>query len=65
MQDALKALQTLPELDRAALLMHVQDGLPYAEIAAARGLSVGAVRVRICRARVKLNQLKPSAKGLL
>jgi len=65
MQDALKALQTLPELDRAALLMHVQDGLPYAEIAAALGLSVGAIRARICRARVKLNQLKPSAKGLL
>jgi len=64
LQDAMKALQTLPELDRAALLMHVQDGLPYAEIAAALGVSVGAVRVRICRARVKLNQLKPAARGL-
>ena len=64
LQDALKALQTLPELDRAALLMHVQDGLPYAEIAAALGVSVGAVRVRIYRARVKLNQLKPSTRGL-
>src|SRR5262245_51989130 len=31
----LDALQQLPEVDRAALLMHVQDGLPYAEIAAA------------------------------
>jgi len=64
LQDALRALQTLPELDRAALLMHVQDGLPYAEIAAALGVSVGAIRVRICRARVKLNQLKPSTRGL-
>jgi RNA polymerase sigma-70 factor (ECF subfamily) len=26
---ALEALQTLPEADRAALLMHAQDGLPY------------------------------------
>jgi RNA polymerase sigma-70 factor, ECF subfamily len=63
LQDVLKTLQTLPELDRAALLMHAQDRIPYAEIAAALGLSVGAIKVRICRARMKLNQLKFSAKG--
>jgi RNA polymerase sigma-70 factor (ECF subfamily) len=64
LQDVLKTLQTLPELDRAALLMHAQEGIPYAEIAAALGLSVGAIKVRICRARMKLNQHKFSAKGL-
>jgi RNA polymerase sigma-70 factor (ECF subfamily) len=52
----LEALQALGELDRAALLMHAQDGLPYAAIAAALGLSVAAVKVRVHRARVKLRQ---------
>jgi RNA polymerase sigma-70 factor (ECF subfamily) len=55
---ALQALQTLPEVDRAALLMHVQDGLPYDEIAAVLGLSVGAVKVKVHRARLKLNRLR-------
>ena len=64
LQHELRRVQTLPEIDRAALLMHVQDGIPYAEIAAALGLSIGAIKVRICRARVKLNQLKLSVKGL-
>jgi RNA polymerase sigma-70 factor (ECF subfamily) len=49
-----KALQMLPETDRAALLMHVQDGLSYAAIAAVLGLSTAAVKVRVHRARIKL-----------
>jgi RNA polymerase sigma-70 factor (ECF subfamily) len=53
----LKALQTLPEVDRAALLMHVQDGLPYAAIAAALGLSIAAVKVRVHRARIRLRAI--------
>lgn len=53
----LKALQSLPEIDRSALLMHVQDGLPYAAIAIALGSSVAAIKVRIHRARIKLKQL--------
>jgi RNA polymerase sigma-70 factor (ECF subfamily) len=53
----LKALQTLPEADRAALLMHAQDGLPYAAIAEALGLSIAAVKVRVHRARIKLRQM--------
>jgi RNA polymerase sigma-70 factor (ECF subfamily) len=52
----LEALQLLPETDRAALLMHVQDDLPYAEIARALGLSLTAVKVRVHRARLKLRQ---------
>ena len=52
----LEALQSLPETDRAALLMHAQDDLPYAEIARALGLSLTAVKVRVHRARLKLRQ---------
>ena len=53
----LEALQALPEIDRSALLMHVQEGLPYAAIASALELSMAAVKVRIHRARIKLRQL--------
>lgn len=53
----LEALQSLHETDRAALLMHARDGMPYAEIAASLGLSVAAIKVRIHRARLKLKQL--------
>jgi len=52
-----EALHALPETDRAALLMHAQDGLPYAAIASALGLSIAAVKVRVHRARIKLRRL--------
>jgi RNA polymerase sigma-70 factor (ECF subfamily) len=58
LQAVLSALQQLPEADRAALLMHVQDGLPYEQIAAALGLSVAAVKVKVHRARLKLSRLR-------
>ena len=58
LDDVFRSLQALPEIDRAALLMHVQDGIPYAEIAAALGLSLGVVKVRIHRARIKLKTLR-------
>jgi RNA polymerase sigma-70 factor (ECF subfamily) len=50
----LLALQQLPEIDRAALLLRAQEGLSYSEIAASLDLSVPAVRVKVHRARVKL-----------
>jgi RNA polymerase sigma-70 factor (ECF subfamily) len=52
-----KALQALPEFDRTALLMYVQDGLSYAAIASALGLSTVAVKVRVHRARIKLRRM--------
>jgi len=58
LDDVFRSLQALPEVDRAALLMHVQDGMPYAEIAAALGLSLSVVKVRIHRARIKLKTLQ-------
>jgi RNA polymerase sigma-70 factor (ECF subfamily) len=65
LDDVLQSLQALPEVDRAALLMHANEEMPHAEIAAALGLSVGAVKVRIHRARIKLNQLQRCKKGSL
>lgn len=58
LRTVLSALQRMPEASRAALLMRAQDGMSHEEIAAALGLSVAAVRVRIHRARLELNALK-------
>jgi RNA polymerase sigma-70 factor, ECF subfamily len=55
------ALQQLPEVDRAALLMRTLNDLPYESIAAALGLSTVAVRVKVHRARMKLNELRGPA----
>jgi len=57
LHEVLLALQTLPDDDRAALLMLAQEGLPYSTIAVALGLSITAVKVRVHRARIKLRQL--------
>ena len=51
------ALQALPELDRAALLMRADDDLPYEDIGEALGLTPGAARVKVHRARVRLSEL--------
>ncbi len=53
-------LQTLPEVVRAALLMRALDGLPYHEIAQALGISVGAAKVKVHRARAVLMELRSS-----
>jgi RNA polymerase sigma-70 factor (ECF subfamily) len=57
LQAVLEALEALSDTDRAALLMHAQDGMPYAQIAAALGISLAAVKVKIHRSRLKLNQM--------
>jgi RNA polymerase sigma-70 factor (ECF subfamily) len=54
----LDALAQLPEADRAALLLSAQEGLTSDEIAATLGLSVAAVKVKIHRARLRLNELR-------
>jgi RNA polymerase sigma-70 factor (ECF subfamily) len=54
----LRDLQTLAEPDRAALLMRAQDQLPYEDIAAALGISPGAAKVKVHRARRKLAELR-------
>lgn len=47
-------LQTLPEIDRAAFIMRVQQELPYAEIARILDISLGAAKVKVHRVRKKL-----------
>jgi RNA polymerase sigma-70 factor (ECF subfamily) len=53
-----RALQKLPEVDRSALLLRAQDGLPYEEIAGCLGISVSAAKVKVHRARLKLSALR-------
>ena len=55
LQHVLAALQQLPEADRAVLVMSAVDQMPHELIAAALRLSIAAVKVRIHRARLKLN----------
>jgi RNA polymerase sigma-70 factor, ECF subfamily len=50
----LAALQSLAEVDRAALLMRAEEGMTYEEIAAALGISLAAAKVKVHRARLKL-----------
>ncbi len=54
LQAALAALQRLPEIDRAAVLLRAEEGLSYEEVAAALGISAGAARVKVHRARLRL-----------
>jgi RNA polymerase sigma-70 factor (ECF subfamily) len=54
----MSALQQLPEIDRAALLMRSLDEVPYENIAAALGLTTVAARVRVHRARIRLQELR-------
>lgn len=54
MQSVIDALDALPEGERAALLLRIDHGLSHEEIACALGISVGAVKVRVHRARRRL-----------
>jgi RNA polymerase sigma-70 factor (ECF subfamily) len=57
----LAALRALPEIDRAAVLMRADEGLPYEEIAAALGISTAAAKVKVHRARLKLAEILHAA----
>ena len=50
----LAALQSLPEVDRTALILRANENLPHREIAEILSLSVSAVKVKVHRARLKL-----------
>lgn len=54
----LDALQSLPEVDRAAVLMRADGTLPYAEIARVLGITEVAAKVKVHRARLKLAQAR-------
>jgi len=60
LERVLELLGSLAEPERAALQLRSQEGLPYEAIGAALGISPGAAKVRVHRARMKLAQaLKP------
>jgi len=56
LRDLMDRLQALPETQRAALVMRELEGLSHEEIAAALGVSGGAARQAIFRARAALRQ---------
>jgi RNA polymerase sigma-70 factor (ECF subfamily) len=51
---AMRAIQSLPETDRAAFLLRIQHELPYDEIARILQLPLTTVKVKIHRTRLKL-----------
>jgi len=50
----MEAVHALPEVDRTVLLLRAEQALSYEDIAAVTGLSVGAAKVKVFRARAKL-----------
>jgi RNA polymerase sigma-70 factor (ECF subfamily) len=54
----LAALQALPEIDRAAVSMRTDEELPYEEIGRILGISAGAAKVKVHRARLKLAEAR-------
>lgn len=54
LQATLKAMQLLPEMDRTILILHAKQQLSYPEIAQLAGLSIAAIKVKVYRARLKL-----------
>jgi len=54
----LAELQALPELDRAALLLHVEHELPYSEIAVMLGIEATTARTKVHRARERLRSVR-------
>jgi RNA polymerase sigma-70 factor (ECF subfamily) len=60
---ALVALQQVPEVDRAALLMRAEDEMSYDEIARALGISLTSVKVKIHRARLTLARIREASSS--
>jgi RNA polymerase sigma-70 factor, ECF subfamily len=58
LQQMLRALGRIPEHEREVLLMATVEGLSHQAIAVALDLSVEAVKVRVHRARVRLNAVR-------
>jgi len=63
LETILVALDDLPEGERAALLLRIDHELPYEEIAAALDISVGAAKVRVHRARLRLTKALAKSGG--
>ena len=63
LQVVLAALSTLPEVDRAALLMRAGEQVSYEEIAAALGITMAAAKVKVHRARLKLAEARLAGRA--
>ncbi|RME36689.1 MAG: sigma-70 family RNA polymerase sigma factor [Planctomycetota bacterium] len=61
--DVEAALRTLPEDERAAVLLRYQEGLDYRAIAAVLGCAEGTVASRLNRARARLRQQLQAGYG--
>ena len=59
----IEAMNALPEIDRTVLLLRAEEDLSYQDIAAATGLSIAAVKVKVFRARAKLAALLKPKMG--
>ena len=51
-----QALRQLPELDRTVLIMRAEEEMSYRDIAQITGLSISAIKVKVFRARAKINK---------
>lgn len=58
LQRVLRMLRKLPEADRAALLLRAEHELPYEELSRILGISAGAARVKVHRARARLAEYR-------
>ena len=63
LETVIAALGDLPEGERAALLLRIDHELPYEEIAVALDISVGAAKVRVHRARLRLSEALDKSGG--
>jgi len=63
LQAVLAQLQTLPEVDRAAVLLRAEEGLSYDEIGSLLGLTTIAARVKVHRARTRLTRTAGAASA--
>jgi DNA-directed RNA polymerase specialized sigma24 family protein len=50
----LAAAAGLPAIDRLVFFERTLEGKPYTEIAASHGISVGAAKIKVYRARIRL-----------
>jgi len=64
LQRVLAAMDQLPEVDRSALLLRVEEGLSYEEIAAILQLPVATAKVKVHRARLRLAQICQRSSAL-
>jgi RNA polymerase sigma-70 factor (ECF subfamily) len=64
-RDIERALATLAEEQRSALLLVVLEGLSYREVAAVQGVPIGTVMSRLARARAQIRAYLDGARPAL